>query len=364
MRKGIEQPHIGESAEEKAFFGETASPQPDREFLTQQENNEVEQKMHQLKQRLASYKEVALNPEPQQIKLTPEEYKKLNKKTDAFFEEVKDSKTATNIGYEVAASYDSQVKGWTTRSKIIEIDGQKMFVLCSYPASRTRRLFDRFMETVSGDPMRKPTPEAWKDTVESRSNIPTIAGTPENMVVMPYVESINAYDIFAHQKDIKDFGPFDWAKEMTVEDKIAMCGEFAKTLKATHDTGRTWGEAILPNLILTKDKKPILIDAETTYEGIPENEQKASDIRNLISSISGALARSAGIKDFTPIVRKVLHEYRDPEVRNELKRICSKPQPWRQRMIFNAFTKFRLGATDLDEFERVKKAIVEVLESE
>ncbi len=363
MKEKFDQ-NIGETDVERAFFGEKPlKPKVDRGAIERAESREVESTTKKLRERLQSIPEPTVSPEGQ-IRLTQGEYKKLNKKTDAFFEEIKDSKTATTVGYKVEAAYDSQVKGWTTRSKIMEIEGKKFFALCSYPASRTRRLFDRFMEAVSGDPMRKPKPEKWKETVESRSNIPTVAGTPDNMVVMPYVESINAYDIFAHQKDIKDFGPFDWAETLDVEDKIVMAKGLAETLKATHDTGRTWGEAILPNMILTKDKEPILIDPETTYEGIPETEQKATDVRNLISSISGALARSADMKDFSPVVKSVLAGYPDKEVREELKRICSQPQPWRQRLIFDGFSRFRIGATSLNEFEQVKKTIVEVLEQD
>jgi hypothetical protein len=373
MKKGFEMP-IAETKREQTFFEQPVT-RINRQALERVEQSETERETRRIKEKLeqenkpespalpwsGDFEDASVSPE-KQIRLTPAEYKKLNKKTDAFFEEVKDSKTATNVGYDVPAAYDAHVKGWTTRAKIIDIDGKKAFALCNYPASRWRRLSDRMMEYISGDPMHKPKPSTWKETVEARSNIPTIAGTPENMVLMPYIESINAYDVFAEQKNIKDFGPFEWAKTLTLEDKIAMAGDFAKTLKATHDTGRTWGEAILPNLILTKDKTPILIDAETTYEGIPTNEQKALDIRNLISSISGALARSAEVKDFRPIVKNVLDQYPDPEIRTELKRVCSQPQPWRQRLVFNTFSKFRLGATDLDEFERVKKAIVAVLD--
>ncbi|MCR4256404.1 MAG: hypothetical protein NUW08_01730 [Candidatus Uhrbacteria bacterium] len=367
---------IGETAQEKAFFGEQQE-RADVSRLAREESSLVESATERLKQEiqgasrkeapslpwLADFHDAAISPEGQ-ILLTQEEYVQLNQETDAFFEEVRYSNTATAIGFDVAAAYDAHVKGWTTRSKIIEINGKKLFALCNYPSSRARRLFDRSMEAVSGDPMRKPKPEQWKKIVESRSTVPTVAGTPEDMVVMPYIESINAYDIFANQKEIKDFGPFDWAKDMDVETKIALSKELAETLKTVHESGKTWGESILPNFILTKEKIPILIDAETTYEDIPTGEQKATDVRNLMSSISGALARSAGITDFSPIIREVLAGYPDPEVLAELERICSKPQPWRQRMIFSFFSRFRLGATSLEEFERVKKAIVEILNQE
>lgn len=295
------------------------------------------------------------------MKLSAKEQKQLQEKSQAFFEEVKNSKVATSKGYKVAAAYDAQIQGWTTRSQILEVAGKRMFALCSYPASWIRRRTDRLMERFSGDRMRKPKPKDWKRIVESRNSIPVLAGTPENMVVMPYIESMNAYDLFAHQKDIKDFGPFGWADGMSVENRMELLGPIAGELHKSHEKGITRGEAILPNVILTKEQKPILIDPETTYEGIDVEEQKAMDLRNLIVSSCGALARAEGFTDFSQVISKIVEGYGDPNIYESLLEVCERPMSWRQRFFFNIFTKFRVGASDLDEFERVRAAIVEYL---
>lgn len=292
------------------------------------------------------------------IQLTNEQQQECSVKTDAFFAEVKDSKLATDKGYKVAGAYDVRVQGWTTRSTIIDVEGKRLFVLCSFPAGATRRRFDRFMEVVSGDAMRKPTPEGWKRTVESRSEIPAVAGTRKDMVVMPYLEVFNAYDLFAHQKDIEDFGPFDWVKEATTGDKLAYVVPIAIALGRLHSSGKTWGEAILPNVVLDQEKKPTFVDPETTYEGIPEGEQRARDVRNLITSISGALVRGEQYRDFQAVAQLVLEGYGDDsELLEELDRLCAKPLGWRQRLTFEFWGKFRIGATDAKEFEEVRTAI-------
>jgi len=279
-----------------------------------------------------------------------------------FGKQVEDSKVAISKGYKVAAAYDAQVQGWTTQSKIITLpDGKRLFVLYNYPAGSWRRLADRFMEFLSGDKMRKPKPKDWKATVESRSNIPTIKDMPDNVVVMPFVESINAYDIFAHKKDIKDFGSFDWAKDISIEDRLKLLEPMAAELARVHKTGRTWGEAILPNFILTKDKKPILIDPETVYEQIPIPEQQATDLRNLITSACGSLARGEGYGDFKVVIKSILDGYKDKPVLDALKKLCSESVSLWKSLFFNLFTRHRVGATDLEEFETVMQTIVKVL---
>src|SRR5688572_2756328 len=197
MKQGFEAPTLGETDIERKFFGEKQV----RREKSQAESNAstehaestkeskrirraIEAKSNTAEKTLpwtGDFSDSSISPEGQ-VRLTPNEYKKLNRRTDSFFEEVKDSKTATNFGYEVAASYDAHIQSYTTRTKLMEIDGKKVFALCNYPASMYRRLSDRFMERFSGDPMRKPKPGQWKEIVEYRSNIPTIAGTPDNMV--------------------------------------------------------------------------------------------------------------------------------------------------------------------------------------
>lgn len=306
-----------------------------------------------------SYDEVS----DDKIELTPTEQKECADKTDAFFAEVKDSKLATTVGYKVAGAYDVRVQGWTTRTKIVEVEGKRLFVLYSFPAANTRRRWDRLMEIVAGDPMRKPTPEGWKATVEARSEIPTVSGTREDMVVMAYLEAFNAYDLFAHQKDVRDFGPFDWAKEATPGDKLALVAKIGGALKELHDNGKTWGEAILPNVVLTKDALtkdvyPVFVDPETTYEGIPELEQRARDVRTLITSISGALARGEGQRNFQDVANLVIEGYGDePELLEALDALCADPLTWRQKLNFEFWGKFRIGATDGKEFKEVCAAI-------
>lgn len=302
--------------------------------------------------------------ETNRIKLSEVEIKDLNIEAEKFFEEVKTSPVATNKGYRVAGSYDTKIQGWTTRSKIFSVGGKRVFALCSYPSAWLRRKFDRFMEWISGDPMRKPKLKNWKKIVESRSNIPVLADTPANMVIMPYIESFNTYDLFAHQRDIDDFGPFKWAQEMSLEEKIDLLETIAGELAKLHGRGKTWGEAILPNIVLDQNKKPIFVDPETTYEGISIKQQKATDVRNLITSVCGALVRAEGFNDFKSVIKRILTSYDDKDTIQELEKICKNKLPFRQRLFFNLFMRFRNGSTDLNEFEQVRKTILEVIYEE
>lgn len=283
----------------------------------------------------------------------------LDKELLQLVEEVKNSPVAVDKGYKVAAEYDSQVQGWTTQSKIFTLpNGKKLFVLINFTASKWRRWSDRFMEAISGDEMRKPKNADWKKTVESRSNVPTVAGLPDNIVAMPYIESINAYDVFAHQKDIKNFGNFGWAKDLKVNDKIDLLAPITSELKKVHASGKTWGDSILPNFILTKNREPLLVDAETTYENIDVTRQCATDLRNLITSACGALRRGDGIDKFDAVVDKVLSSYNDSNMSTALKNLCQEGLSWRKELFFNLFGRFRVGSNNLDEFYEVSDVIV------
>jgi len=276
-----------------------------------------------------------------------------------FIDSVKNDPVAVNKGYKVAASYDSQVQGWTTQSRIFNLpNGKRVFVLVNFPASRWRRMADRFMETISGDEMRKPKNDDWKEIVESRSTVPTIEGFPSNVVVMPFIESINAYDIFAHQKSIKNFGDFGWAKGLKVDGKLDLLDPMVGELKATHLEGKTWGEAILPNFVFTKDKKAVLVDPETTYENLTQAQERATDLRNLITSVCGALKRGDGFSDFGSISKKVLSSYGDFDILSSLRDLCVNGLSLRKELVFNLFGRHRVGSTNLNEFYEVTSAIV------
>lgn len=298
------------------------------------------------------------------ISLTDEERVFVLNKINEFKQEVKGAKVAITVGYKVEADYDAQVQGWTTQSKVVEMpDGNRIFVLYSYPQGKLRRISDRFMEFLSGDKMHKPWSKDWKRIVEEKSNIPVFADTPDNMVAMPFIKSINAYDLFAHQKDIKDFGDFDWAEGISVEERLELLPAVTQELERVHQSGKAWGESTLMNFIFTLDKKPILVDSETSYS--PEVdlvEAQATDLRNFIVSVCGSLNRSESYTDFENIVRRIFSNYGNEEVKSKLKEMAKAGISKRQRMFFNLFSRFRIGATDLKEFDKVLVTIGELSE--
>lgn len=156
---------------------------------------------------------------------------------------------------------------------------------------------------------------------ETRSNVPIIEWDDPKIVLMPYLPNINAYDLFARNKKIKYFGLCPWAKDFDLEEKLKMGERIIIELWKIHQAGKTWGETILPNMIITADKHPVIVDPETQYDcGVPRIERRARDLRDILVSISGALRASEGITDYKPIVRRLLLAYPDREILKEIKK--------------------------------------------
>ena len=74
-------------------------------------------------------------------------------------------------------------------------------------------------------------------------------------------------------------------------------------------------------------------------------------MRNLITSACGGLARGEGQTDFNG-VKGVLAGYKDKRYLR-LKKLCGEPISLWKSLFFNLFTRHRVGATDLGEFETV-----------
>jgi hypothetical protein len=81
----------------------------------------------------------------------------------------------------------------------------------------------------------------------------------------------------------------------------------------------------------------------------------------LITSACGSLARGEGYGDFKVVIKSILDGYKDKPVLDALKKLCSESVSLWKSLFFNLFTRHRVGATDLEEFETVMQTIVKVL---
>ncbi len=262
-------------------------------------------------------------------------------------------------GQNTATEYDNRVGNFSTRTKIMTLeDGRRVFAVYNYPMSWIHRALDRAAKHLSGDRMAKASSSDWKRTFESRSNIPIIECEDKNVVLMPYLPNINCHDLFAHNKEIKDFGPCEFAKDIDLDGKIKIAEEIVTAVLRVHRKGKTWGETILPNIIITPEGKLIIVDPETQYDkGVPVQEQKARDIRDIIMSICGHLKYSEKIDDYEPVVDRLLSQYADKGVVEELKKVVSMKPTRINKVMRGIYETVRLGINPT-EYQKVVDVIL------
>ncbi len=264
-------------------------------------------------------------------------------------------------GVPIAADYNIRVGNYSTQTDIIELsDGRRVFAIHAYTASVIHRALDGLMKWASGLKMHKVSRSKWKDTYEAKSNVPVIASKDPHVVLLPYLKNVNAYDLFAnnHDMSVEDFGDMAWAHEVGIDQKLDLADSIVDELRRVHEQGKVWGEVILPNVIFTaEEKQPVICDPEVVYnKDVETDEAKARDLKDLIHSVCGALARSEKMEDLEGVVKRLMDRYQDQSVIDRLQELSRKKRTVLQKLTFG-YEKVRSGATDQAEYIRVIKAI-------
>lgn len=145
-------------------------------------------------------------------------------------------------GTPIAAQYDTHVNNFSTHTSIVEMsDGRRLFAVFAHQGSIVHRFLDGIMKHASGLRMGKVSRRHWKDAFLEHARIPQIDSSDPNTVLMPYIENVNAYDIIANNKDIKDFGNVHWASTVTNEGKNDLLRSVVSEINDIHDSGIAWG---------------------------------------------------------------------------------------------------------------------------
>lgn len=264
---------------------------------------------------------------------------------------------AVAAGNATATEYDSKVRNFSTITNIVTLSGgEKLFVVYNYSASRVHRALDGFMKKATGCRMKKADFKEWKEQFEQKSRIPTIECEDKNMVVLPFIPNINAYDLFANRGVIKDFGECDFANTVDTNGLLDILEKVVMEIQDSHANNITWGELILPNIIVDKDQNVHICDPETAYDDeVPLLEQKARDLLDLIISSAAALEKDN--VEYSVVVDRILNKYDDKEVLKELQALAQK-KPSMLEKIFFGYTKARLGLKNSKQWKSIKEAIV------
>jgi tRNA A-37 threonylcarbamoyl transferase component Bud32 len=263
---------------------------------------------------------------------------------------------AVAAGNKTATEYDSKVRNFSTVTNIVTLsDGEKLFVVYNYSTSRVHRALDGFMKKVTGCRMKKADFKEWKGRFEQKSRIPTIECEDENMVVLPFLPNVNAYDLFANRDAIKDFGECDFAETIDANGLLDVLEKVVVEIQDSHANNITWGELILPNIIVDKDQSVHICDPETSYDSdVPMTEQKARDLLDLIISSAAALEKED--VEYSVVAARILNNYQDKTVIKELQKLAQK-KPGILERVFFGYTKARLGLKNSAQWKSIKEAI-------
>lgn len=303
--------------------------------------------------------------------LSPEEKKDFYAQLEVIKNgEFKNKRPALATGGRIDAEYDCQVNNFSTQTKVVTLaSGRKLFAVFNYPTSWVHRKLDTLMKTMTGAKMGKAKSQDWKETFESRSQIPTITNEDPNLVVMDYLPNVNLYDLFVNQfaknKDgspmIKNFGECQFADGMNMEELLGVLEKVVEKVKQMHEKGVQWGEVILPNIIIDKDEEVHICDPETEYdEKVPVAERQARDIYVLIMSSAAAMKKSKNV-DYSAVVKNVLDKYQlDEETKAELKNLAEKKMGLGQKVFFG-YTKANYGLKDKAEYAEIRQAMSQYL---
>lgn len=266
--------------------------------------------------------------------------------------------TNTITGEKIAAEYDIRTRNFSTQTRIQELpDGRKVFMVYDHRGSWLHRGLDGLMKRLNGLRMRKVSRAEWKAQFESKSTIPVIENDDPDTVMMPFQPNVNAHDVFAKNGEIEDFGAQGWAKEADLEEKLDMAGTLAEEARRIHGTGTAWGELILPNVIFSAEKKPIVCDPEVRYdEDVPLAEAKARDLKDMCLSVAAALEHAHGVTDYGRAVGAILGRYDDAEVIGELKRLASTKRGFLQNLVFG-YEQVRTGTKSKKQYDAILAAI-------
>lgn len=297
-----------------------------------------------------------------QVRLDREELRSLMDAVQLWKKQVGFGTVPISTGNKTPPSDRVLVEGWTTMAKRFDVGEGGYFVLYSYPGGRIRRSAFRLAEKVINDPLRTPSANEWQGCFVNNSVIPTIELTPEfggnrDIVIMPYLDLINAFDVFARPDQIRNWEQFLTIKGLPWRDAMKLMQTASVALRAKHEQGKVVGESTLQNLSITKSGLPLWTEAEMGYRArtAPIN-RFARDVHTLCVSGWNVLACHYGDAFDPDLFGDSVLAVHSADVLREMTMVGQENIPWAQRKAFEYIGQFRTGA-DLKAFEAIRSLV-------
>lgn len=333
----------------------------DIERAMNQYNDDVEREVS------ASIKTGTWDRERNQVRLEREELQALMAAFQRWQAEVGFGHIPVGVGNKTPPSDRVLVEGWTTMARRFDLEESSYFALYSYPGGRVRRAALRLAEWGIRDPLRTPSARHWQQRFSSNSVIPTVALTEvfageRNVVIMPHVDLINGYDVFARPIAIKNWGEFLPLKDLPWSEAMKLMHKASLALRTKHEQGKVVAEATLQNLSITKTHVPLWTEAEMDYapKTLPIN-RFARDVHTLFVSSWNVLCGHYG-ETFDPeALAQGIFPVHAPDVLGEIVKVSQADIPWSQKQVFEYLGQFRLGA-DLKMLNDIQERIRVMIE--
>ena len=323
-----------------------------REELEQSDREATQQRIDELHQKIARQTRPTA-----ELSLSAAEQAELTEHIAAARADSRWVAPALAKGNRTATTYDSQVTPFSTTTRILTLSsGKKIFLVHNYALSGVHRELDALMKRFTGLKMRKAPAQEWKNTFEARSQIPTIPNDDPDTVALPFVPNINLYDLFFKLGEIKDFGDCAFAEKLDTAGLLEILQKVAAKIKELHESGLTWGETNLPNIIIDAEQNIHICDPETRYDAdVPLPEQRARDLMEFLMSSCAAMQQVHQV-DYQKVVDQTLTTYSDPTVIDELQKLARQKPTLGQRLFFG-YLQGHLALKNFQEFLAIKQAI-------
>lgn len=231
----------------------------------------------------------------------------------------------TYIGHKVASrNPDLKVRNFSTITTCFQLStGKWIFLVYNYPLSVIHRIQDAFAKWATEKYCIKVmNRKEWKEIFIRKSFISIIPLDVRNVVAMPYIENQNLFHIL-----IGRIGNYSFAE------KEGMVKEVVRIINDMHRRGIVWGELITQNMVRSQEGRIILCDTETVYYRGSLIEQKVLDWQDFICSAVGSLSWLHPEK-VSYLVRFIVNQIQDEEVRQCLKKKCRKKRTLLHRIFF------------------------------
>lgn len=236
------------------------------------------------------------------------------------------------MGHKVASrNPESKVRNYSTITGCFPLStGRWIYLVYAYPSSVIHRILDGFVKWATEKYCIKViSPRKWREAFIKNSFIPIIPVDFPDVVVMPYIENENLFDILTGR-----IGGY------TFLEKEVMIRQAVRIINEMHAKGVVWGELIVGNIIRTKNGEIILCDTETAYYRGTLTEQKASDWLDFVCSVCGSITKlHSGKIDY--LVSIILDGIEDDSVKQCLKEKCAKRRTLLHQLFF-IYTMVRL----------------------